>query len=123
MSETFAELEELIALAKEPSSEKRRALLRRITDVFVQGGDEFSHGQSFEFGGIMYQLSQDFEVQIRAELSNKLSHVDQAPRNLIQALANDEIEVARPVLEQSNVLTEDDLIDVCQPRTDYYFAS
>ncbi len=114
MTDTNNELEELIELAKEPSSDRRRALLRKITDVFLRDAGSHSDSQSESFGDIMHQLAYDLERDIREELSNRLASVEFAPHQLIRALAHDEIDVAKPVLEQSPVLTEDDLIEVSQ---------
>ncbi len=116
MSHTQKELEELLQLAQEPSSDKRRALLRRITDVFLYDAESHSDSQSECFGDIMHKLAYDLEQQVREELSSRLAEEKNAPHHLIRALANDEIEVAKPVLEKSVVLTEDDLIEVSKKR-------
>lgn len=116
MTDTIKELEDLIELAKEPSSDRRRALLRKVTDVFLRDAGSHSETQSDSFGDIMHQLAYDLERDIREELSNRLASEKSAPHHLIRALANDEIEVAVPVLEQSPVLTEDDLIEVSKTQ-------
>ncbi|MGI9380169.1 MAG: DUF2336 domain-containing protein [Methyloligellaceae bacterium] len=117
MSDAVKELEALIDLAKEPSSEKRRSLLRGITDSFVQNGNELSVEQSHSYAEIMKQLSADMESEIRGELALKLAPLGYSPHSIIQALAQDEIQVARPILEQSPVLTEDDLAEICKAHS------
>ncbi len=112
MSETVQELESLITLAREPSSDKRRLLLRRFTDVFMQDPASHSDQQKHYFGDIMGKLAYDLESQVRQELAHRLAAEKTAPAELILRLANDEIDVARPVLQQSPVLTQDDLIDI-----------
>ena len=43
----FARLNQLIELAKEPSSERRRTLLREVTDIFVENPQGFSESVRF----------------------------------------------------------------------------
>jgi uncharacterized protein (DUF2336 family) len=57
-------------------------------------------------------LLRDVETRIRAGISEQLAHCPQAPHDIILALAQDEAEVASPVLEFSSVLTESDLISI-----------
>lgn len=116
MPDDITDLEALVDLAKEPSSEKRRQLLRRITDVFLQDPTEYSTQQSHYFGEIMRELAYDLESKVREELANRLASEASAPHGVIRALANDEIEVAKPVLTQSPVLTQDDLIEISQTQ-------
>ncbi len=109
-------LERLIDLAKEPDSGKRRDLLREVTDVFVGQPDEFSETELTYFGEIMEQLASSMEIEVRAQLSAELSVIDQTPRSLAVQLANDEIQVAEPMLVNSRVLQDEDLISIAGDR-------
>jgi uncharacterized protein (DUF2336 family) len=66
---------------------------------------------------ILDKLVSDFEGEVRRQLAERLADKPAAPRGLIDLLANDEIEVARPVLMRSRVLREADLISVVRNRT------
>lgn len=112
MSEQYKKLESLLALAKEPSSEKRRELLREITDVFLLEPSRFSTGEKTHISSIMTELAFKLEMAVRRNLSLQLACVSEAPHDLIVNLANDEIEVARPVLEESGVLKAEDLVNI-----------
>jgi len=107
-------LERLVDLATETSSERRRDLLREVTDLFLTAPDSYSDRENTYFGEIMGTIAFDLEQQIREELAQKLSSEANAPHDLIRKLAHDEIEVARPVLEQSPVLDESDLIELAE---------
>lgn len=107
-----ASLERLVAIAAEPSSERRRELLREVTDLFLASPDSYNSRENTYFGEIMGKVAFDLEQQIREELAEKLAAESAAPPDLIRQLAQDDIAVARPVLEQSPVLEEQDLIDV-----------
>lgn len=109
-------LPDLIALAQESSSEKRRALLRELTDHFF-GAPERSEAETALYGSVLSDLTDAMEVAVRAELAQRFAEAVDAPIQLIRRLANDEAEdVAEPVLRASPVLTEADLIQVIRSR-------
>jgi uncharacterized protein (DUF2336 family) len=111
-----SKLHDLIALAKEPSSEKRRELLRGVTDVFFADPDHAAPELAL-FDDVMTQLSGEMEVAVRAELAARVAPVAVAPRRLLRSLAQDEaIEVAHPILQTSPALTDDDLLAVARAR-------
>jgi uncharacterized protein (DUF2336 family) len=56
-------------------------------------------------------------VAVRRSLAERLARVPAAPRELVALLANDEIEVAYPILIGSTVLHDADLIEVIRHRT------
>ncbi len=66
---------------------------------------------------ILHQLIRDAESSVRYMISEKLADIPTAPHDLIKTLANDEIEVADPVLKKSTVLQDVDLIEVIHNRT------
>lgn len=104
-------LPDLIALAEEGSSEKRRALLRELTDHFF-GGSTRTATEDTLYGAVLTRLTADMEVAVRAELSARFATAPDAPHNLIRRLANDEAAVAGAVLASSPVLTDEDLLGV-----------
>lgn len=109
-------LPDLIALAQETSSPKRRALLRELTDCFF-GAAERTEAETVLYGAVLSDLTDDMETAVRAELAERFCRSPDAPRQLIRRLANDEAEaVATPVLSASPVLTEADLIAVIRSR-------
>jgi len=63
-------------------------------------------------GEIFLTLARQAEREVRKALSEKLAHADWAPAALVNVLALDEIEIARPVLASSPILQDDDLLRV-----------
>jgi uncharacterized protein (DUF2336 family) len=57
-------------------------------------------------------MARDVEVTVRAALSNSLRHAKRLPHDVALAMANDVEAVAVPILADSLVLTNSDLIDV-----------
>jgi uncharacterized protein (DUF2336 family) len=108
---------DLIELAQESSSQKRRELLREVTDLFFTPQAAHSDSEMQLFDSVLTQLSNDMEAAVRAELSGRFAAAETAPRRLVVKLANDEsIEVAEPVLTRSRALTDDDLLQVVKTR-------
>ena len=107
----LSRLPDLIALAEEGSSEKRRALLRELTEHFF-GTTTRTASEEALYGSVLATLAADMETAVRAELAVRFSGAPDAPHNLIRRLANDEAAVARAVLATSPVLTDEDLLGV-----------
>ena len=113
----MSKLQDLIALAKEPSSEKRRELLREVTDVFFANPDQRGGAELALFDDVLSQLAGEMEVAVRAELAQRMAPAPNPPSRLVRNLAADlAIEVARPVLEASPALSEQDLVDLARTR-------
>ena len=123
MTSAPSRLNDLLNLAKEPSSEKRRELLRGITDVFLESTTEFNTSQAESFGAIVGQIAREFEMSVRQELAERLACVPEAPRNLISMLANDEIDVAQTILQSSGVLHDADLIAIVRLQSQEHLAA
>jgi uncharacterized protein (DUF2336 family) len=105
----------LIALAQEPSSESRRALLRELTDHFF-GPAIRTQTEDELYGSVLSDLASDMETAVRRELAARFAVRTDAPRALIRRLANDEADIAGEVLRVSTVLTEEDLLGVVRAR-------
>lgn len=108
-------LHDLIALANEPSSAKRRELLRGVTDMFFEGE---GHGtvEMGLFDDVMSQLAGEMEEAVKVELAQRLGEAPAPPRGLSRALASDSIAVAEPILRSSSALTDDDLLHVARTQ-------
>jgi len=86
------------------------AMLRRVTDLFLINAGHYSADQLELYDGILKVLIAAVEVSARAELAQRLAAVDSAPVGTIRTLALDgAIEVAEPVLAQSNALDDETL--------------
>jgi len=69
------------------------------------------------FDDVIGRLSRGIEAKVRAELSNRLAPVANAPLTIIKALGSDDaIEVAAPVLTQSIRLRDDDLVEIINTK-------
>ncbi|MGQ3040554.1 MAG: DUF2336 domain-containing protein [Brevundimonas sp.] len=108
-------LPELIALAQEPSSESRRALLRELTESFF-GAATRSPSEMALYDEVLSGLAREMEAGVRAELAQRFADAADAPVGLVRRLAADEPDVAVPVLTRSPVLTETDLLAIARSQ-------
>lgn len=108
-------LPELIALAQEPSSESRRALLRELTESFF-GAATRSPSEMALYDEVLSGLAREMEAGVRAELAQRFADAADAPVGLVRRLAADEPDVAVPVLTRSPVLTERDLLAIARSQ-------
>ena len=107
----------LLELALDKSLEGRRALTATIGDLFNQRDGVLSERERALMTDILRKLIRDCELEVRRDLSERLSNAANPPRELIVALANDEIEVAEPILRASTVLRDAELVGVIRHRT------
>ena len=117
----FDELE--LCLVDRPNS-RRFTILRKLTDLFLAGAETYSDESIQFFDELMGRLINRIERQALIELSQKLAPVDRAPRGVIGRLSNDDdFAIAQPVLEQSSVLTESDLVQIAKTKSqDHLYA-
>ncbi|NWH09225.1 MAG: DUF2336 domain-containing protein [Alphaproteobacteria bacterium] len=116
MTAPGSHLNRLIELAREPSSDKRRELLRDLTDLFIAEEDQYTSQESEHFGAIMGKVAVDMDLAVRQRLADKLADAKAAPHQLIMQLAQDAIEVAKPILMRSLALQEEDLVTLAKSR-------
>ncbi len=117
MAQETTHLHRLVELAKEPSSERRRELMREVTDLFLQDPTSYSSSENKYFGDIIAQVARDVETAMRVELADRLADVPSAPGDLVRELASGEIEVANPLLKRSEALSEEDLLAIVQNKS------
>lgn len=108
-------LNDLIALANEPSSAKRRELLRGVTDMLF-AADGANGVEMALFDQVLGQLAGEMEEAVQIELAERLGEAPSAPRGVSRTLASGSIAVAEPILRSSTVLTDDDLVHVARTK-------
>lgn len=123
MADPLQDLHQLTELAHQRDDHSRRALLNRVTDIFMDAPDSYSSLQNECFGDIMVTLAYELEQEVREELACRIAEEANAPRLLVLRLANDVISVARSVLEKSPALDECDLIQLARQRSQEHLFS
>ena len=111
------DIETLMRLARDKSVGSRSKLANIISDLFFGAASTLNESQQTIMTDILRQLIQDVEVSVRKHLAIQLSNQPEAPHDLVIALANDESEVAFPLLLKSRVLRDQDLVAIIHHRT------
>lgn len=107
-----SKLHKLTQLAKEKSSERRRALLREVTDLFFDAPPQRESATQQQFDAVLQTLASQTAQDAREELARRFADAPFAPKGLILQLARDAIEVAGPILSRSGVLSDEDLVTI-----------
>jgi uncharacterized protein (DUF2336 family) len=116
MTDRSDDLHFLIELALDRSIEGRERLTEVIGDLCTGEHRRLSEQESDLISEILKKLLDDLERPIRQRLSEKLATSHSAPHDLIVTLANDAIEIARPLLMESELLGDPDLVEIVRHR-------
>lgn len=108
-----AQTEQLLSLARSREPADRERLLAGIVkmcDASQAAGHRTAPGVQVLLDSIFMTLVVEAERDIRARLAQSLADAAWAPPALINILALDEIEIARPIIAGSPILKDQDLI-------------
>jgi uncharacterized protein (DUF2336 family) len=117
-------LHDIQAAIADGAVDDRGALLRHVTDLFVVGAREHSAAEVARFDDVFSSLVVEMETSARAFLALRLAPVRSAPPNIIRILAfDDDVDVACPILTQSEQLDEPTLVENAETKSqDHLFA-
>lgn len=107
--------DDLLTLARGRTNDDRKRLLLGIAalcDAAPPSGEA-----SPILSEIFLSLAAQAERDIRRILADRLQHAEWAPPALVNMLALDEIEIARPIIASSPLLRDDDLLAVMERAT------
>lgn len=122
MIETKSILQELNDAVSRGSYEGRERALWHATDLLIAG--RYSEDQIWVFGEVIGRLAEDIELAARAQLGKRLASVGQAPASVIKKLAfDDSIEVAGPVLQQSERLDVRSLVAIASTKSQQHLLA
>jgi uncharacterized protein (DUF2336 family) len=112
---TTSRFSKLLALAGETSSEKRRELLRDVTDLFFETQSTQSAKETELFDEVLRSVAAEMQSEALVELSERIAASAAPPAKLTRHLANSEMaNVAGRILQRCTSLTDEDLIHVLQ---------
>jgi uncharacterized protein (DUF2336 family) len=117
VNQDSARIREMVALARDSAPAARAQLVAGIGDLIFDEVDPASAREKDLATDILRYLVREAETAVRRALSDRLARESKAPRDLIVTLAHDDILVARPVLLESTLLADADLIEVIHQRT------
>jgi uncharacterized protein (DUF2336 family) len=110
-------LDDLDAALQSGSSEKRVAMLRRLTDLFQSEADRLNEAQIGIFDHVLVPLIERIDVATLIEISERIGRIAKAPVDVTLDLArHSEIGISRPILTNSSRLTTADLVEIATTR-------
>ncbi|HLH89252.1 MAG TPA: DUF2336 domain-containing protein [Xanthobacteraceae bacterium] len=96
---------------------RRTETLQRITDLFVSTASSHSAEQVELFDEVMRRLLVELETSGRAAYGQRMAKIADAPPAVMRALAlDDALEVAAPVLQHSEGLEEEVLVESAKTK-------
>lgn len=107
--------EDIQNLVKSPF-DKRIDITKKIAQIYTKGG--FTAEQMGVAEQLFRTLIKDTEVEVRKTLAEALKDAPGIPNDVMVDLARDIREVALPVLQFSEVLTDADLIEIIESTED-----
>ena len=110
MTESGLTLADVQDLAANPSGEARAAAAAKIASSY--GRSLMSQSELKMAQEIFRLMMKDAEVRVREALSINLKSTPLLPRDIAMSLARDVDSVAVPMIEMSDVLTTEDLIEI-----------
>jgi len=115
--ENINQILSLVELAEDKSPTQRKFLYEKISDFLIQDEAAFSSAEKELMADILCRITSDVEKSIRANFARTIAKKAGIPADLARFLANDDIEIALPILRDSRILDETDLIKVIRTRS------
>jgi uncharacterized protein (DUF2336 family) len=106
--------DDVVRLLTDPSGEARAATAAKIAADFGKGGLAPAERKIAE--EIFRLMVRDAEVRVREALAENLKRARDVPHEVVLALAKDTDRVAEPILKFSEVLTDDDLVEIIRTQ-------
>jgi uncharacterized protein (DUF2336 family) len=99
-------------LIEEASWTERAKSLERLAARYAEGGLDAAEWR--EANDVFRIVLYDAEPLVRRVLAETVKFVPDLPRDILLALARDQATVATPILEQSRLLADDDLLAIVE---------
>lgn len=113
------DIEKLYNLARDKRPGARADLAMIVAALLARG---VTDREGEMVADILIELLRQAEKDFRMALSSQLAIADNVPLRLVLQLANDEIDIARPVLKKSKALGEMDLVYIIKSKTGAYWS-
>ncbi len=111
-AEDLGSMTRLTQLACNPQSVPRGDIYLAVASLYQSQCMRLSERERSLMREILQRLTADVEMAIRIALAERLADDDTAPLDLILLLADDHIEVARPLILRSRQLNDADLLSL-----------
>ncbi|MBO6503847.1 MAG: DUF2336 domain-containing protein [Kordiimonadaceae bacterium] len=114
--ETTLSSADVAKLLQDPNSDNRAAAAQKVASTF--GGENLSDSERAIAEDIFRAMLKDAAVRVREALSDSLKDNPAVPHDVAASLAKDVESVAMPMITSSDVLTDEDLVDIVKTRSE-----
>jgi uncharacterized protein (DUF2336 family) len=112
-----SDVSHLVDLARDNSVDGRSALAVAISSLVDDDARQLTPHELALMNDILKKLIQDVARPIRKSLAIKLAASHNAPREIVEILANDDFDIASPILLKSDLLSDASLIEIVHHRS------
>jgi uncharacterized protein (DUF2336 family) len=112
--------QKLYGLAKDKKPLARAELTTAVSQLLEM---QLSSRETELVADVLIALMRQAEVDLRQALAERLSIMDNVPLRVVLQIANDTIDVASPVLRNSQVLSDMDLIYIIKSKSAQYWQA
>jgi len=116
----LSDIDELYFLARDKSHDSRLKLSCIIGSVLEA---DIPARENEIVADVLIGLLRQAEKDLRRIISEQISIIDNVPLRLVLQLANDDIEIANPILTNSNALGNIDLMYIIKSKTSEYWQA
>lgn len=109
---------QLYSLARDKNPEARKELTEAIADLLEKN---VGVSENELIADILIALTRQAEMDLRQAIAERLAIMENVPLRLVLQLANDDIEIAAPVLRHSPVLGDLDLVYIVKSKGPKYW--
>src|ERR1700742_3364730 len=105
------------AAAERPKNRSRLALLKRLADVVSLPSSRVNTFERSVTADLLVEILRDAEFDERARVAQRLATLVEIPNCLVRLILRDELDIAYPLLTESNALSDADLMDCIRHTT------
>ena len=108
---------------RDPSTDARKEVLGKVADKYnLDKENKLSNEETNLVEDIFRALTRSAEVEIRKALAENIKNSDSIPKDIAMKMAQDVAEVANPILQYSQVLSDADLLEILASSKDISHA-
>jgi uncharacterized protein (DUF2336 family) len=92
----------------------RQLLTRRLADIVCLPSSRVTPQERWMVADVLEELLRNAEPDLRAKVARRLAEQAEAPLGLLRRLALDAYEIAAPILQRSQALSDFDMVDIAE---------
>ncbi len=97
-----------------PAPRARDMLAKRVADVVCLPSSEITPHERHLAGDLLVEILLEGDAELRRRCARRVAALTDPPHRVLRLLARDDIDVARPILEDSTALSDADLVEIVQ---------